>query len=344
MYCLFNLHVLTYYVANTFTVVSASHPHHLGNNMKFLALAVFSLTAVPAYAETCATSAPSSMPSSMPSSTPTTAPPSANTKSGKSPKSNTAASSKGGKGGKGGGYGRKLLSFEFHDEITAPWAEPNHANSELIVEAPGIWKIPDFLNNGEVLLLKESLDEEHSRFETCVGYVHEHLDCKSCFRLTLDNCRDDDECALLSKIFERIYAIWPTIFPQRDYLYVQRYEPGCGETLIHKDTKEGKTATATSTQVLYLSSGGGKVYFPNALPEETAIEPAAGALLTWLNVHPDGTDNDAAHHGIEANPVDAGVRYSLSYRVHFDEHQGLHQGLTERELDLAPSPTCPPIN
>lgn len=287
--------------------------------MKFLALAVFSLTAVPAYAATCPTD--SSAPSSRPSSTPTTAPPSANTKSGKSPKAPKAP--KGGKGGKD--ETRKLLSFEFHDEVPAPWAEPDHANAELIVGAPGIWKIPDFLNNGEVLLLKESLDEENSRFETCVGYVHEHLDCKSCFRLALDNCRDDDECALLSKMFDRIRAIWPTKAPQRDYLYVQRYEPGCSETFVHSDMIEDLTSTATSTQVLYLSNGGGKVYFPNALPEETAIEPAAGALLTWLNVHTDGTDNEAAHHGIEANPVDAGVRYSLSYRVHFDEHQEVVQ-------------------
>ena len=269
--------------------------------MKFLALAVFSLTA--GFASAGAGSV---------------------CKSTKAPKAPRAP--KGGKGGKGGGPdpGRKLLSFEFNDEVPAPWAEPDHKNAELIAQAPGIWKIPDFLINTEVVLLKNNLDADEERFETCAGYSHEHLDCKFCFRLTFDNCRDE-ECALLSKMFERIRAIWPTKAPQRDYLYVQRYEPGCSETFVHRDMIEDLTSTATSTQVLYLSSGGGKVYFPNALPEETAIEPVEGALLTWLNVHPDGTDNEAAHHGIKANPADAGIRYSLTYRVHFDEHQGVVQ-------------------
>ena len=135
--------------------------------------------------------------------------------------------------------------------------------------------------------------------------------------MSLESCRDDDECAVLSKIFERILALWPSQAPQRDYLYVQRYDPGCGETFIHKDMQEDMNAPATSTQVLYLSSGGGRVYFPNALPEDAAIEPLAGALLTWLNVHPDGTENDAAHHGIESNPMNADVRYALTYRVNF---------------------------
>ena len=239
------------------------------------------------------------------------------------------------KTGKGG---RKLAApFDFHEnkvsaEVSAPWSEPDHAKAELIVPSPGIWKIPDFLSIDEVLVLKESLDDEaeDGRFENCVGYgIQNQLDCKKCFRLTLDNCRDD-ECPLLSKIFERIRAIWPTESPQSDYLYVQRHEPGCSETKFHVDVTDSKTAAVSSTQVLYLSNGGGKVYFPNALPQKTAVEPVAGTLLTWLNVHPDGTENEAAYHGVEANPMDADIRYSLGYRVHFDEHKDV--GVGQRRL------------
>ena len=229
--------------------------------------------------------------------------------------------------------------FDFNEE--APWSEPDHAKAELVVPSPGIWRIPNFLSIDEVLALKESLDDEaeDGRFETCVGYgIHEHLDCKKCFRLTLDNCRDD-ECALLSEIFERIRAIWPTESPQSDYLYVQRYEPGCGQTSVHVDVTESMTAAVSSTQVFYLSSGGGKVYFPNALPQKTAVEPVAGTLLTWLNVNPDGTENEAAYHGVETNPMDADIRYALTYRIHFDEHQDV--GVGQRRLPVLP--VCAPV-
>jgi hypothetical protein len=77
--------------------------------------------------------------------------------------------------------------------------------------------------------------------------------------------------------------------------------------------------SATVTQVFYLSNGSGSVYFPNvdnsSKDDGLTIEPESGTLVTWLNVHPDGSHNEAAWHGIQATPKDADIRYALSYRV-----------------------------
>lgn len=200
----------------------------------------------------------------------------------------------------------------------APWAHPNDTRAELLAANPGICKIADFAETDVVSTMIKTFDNDE-RFERCVGSAHEHLPCKTCFRLSLENCVED-ECTIVADLLDQIRSLWPSKSVQRDYFYVQRYEPDCAPTLVHKDiTENDMEKSATATQVFYLSNGSGSVYFPNvdndSKDDGLTIEPERGTLLTWLNVHPDGSHNDAAWHGIQATPKDADIRYALTYRI-----------------------------
>ena len=162
---------------------------------------------------------------------------------------------------------------------------PNQPMAELIAKNPGIWKIPDFINLNLVERMMDTF-ENNERFERCNGEAHNHLECKH---------------------------LWPSINKQRDYLYVQRTEPDCDGTLVHKDVSEHDfSKSAMVTVIFYLRDGGAGVFFPSS---NVIIPPKAGMAVTWLNVHEDGSRNKVANHGIQATPKDASICYSLKYRI-----------------------------
>ena len=207
---------------------------------------------------------------------------------------------------------------EHYDRYTTPWATPNESNAELVTPDPGIWKIHHFLDEEMVHKMVTVFDSD-DRFDRCVGEPHDHLKCKECFRLSLNNVVDAEERLVLEYIFNKLNNLWPSKEEQRDYLYVQKYHPDCGPTLIHNDVTEyDGSKSATATTVFYLSDGGAGVFFPDA---NIVIPPESGMALTWLNVHPDGTHNRAASHGIQSTPKDATVRYAISYRVTVSEEE-----------------------
>jgi hypothetical protein len=204
-----------------------------------------------------------------------------------------------------------------------PWVHPNATDeATLVANDPGIWKTPGFLDDDLVERLLQTLGENGdgtTRFQRCVGSSHDHLERKKCFRLSSETARDADEGALVEELLERLNWLWPTdMIEQRDYMYVQRTEGGCGPTGIHKDLQENDiTRSATATVVFYLTDGGAGVFFPNA---NITITPQRGMALTWLNVHPDGSYNGKAGHGIQATPDGTPARISLSYRINFPQH------------------------
>jgi hypothetical protein len=189
---------------------------------------------------------------------------------------------------------------------------PIQPTAELIAKNPGIWKIQDFIDPNLVQRMLETFAYDE-RFERCNGEPHEHLKCKQCFRLSLSSSRETEEKELIHELIQKIKDLWPSGNTQRDYLYVQRTEPDCDGTLVHKDvTEHDFSKSATATIVFYLSDGGAGVFFPTS---NVIIPPKAGMAVTWLNVHEDGSHNKAAEHGIQATPKDAGIRYSLTYRI-----------------------------
>ena len=193
-----------------------------------------------------------------------------------------------------------------------PWMAPIQPTAELVAKNPGIWKIQDFIDPNLVQTMLETFAYDE-RFERCNGEPHEHLKCKQCFRLSPSSSRDTEEKELIHELIQKIKDLWPSGNTQRDYLYVQRTEPDCDGTLVHKDvTEHDFSKSATATIVFYLSDGGAGVFFPTS---NVIIPPKAGMAVTWLNVHENGSHNKAAEHGIQATPKDAGIRYSLTYRI-----------------------------
>ena len=193
-----------------------------------------------------------------------------------------------------------------------PWMAPIQPTAELIAKNPGIWKIQDFIDPNLVQRMLETFAYDE-RFERCNGEPHEHLMCKQCFRLSPSSSRDTEEKELIHELIQKIKDLWPSGNTQRDYLYVQRTEPDCDGTLVHKDvTEHDFSKSATATIVFYLSDGGAGVFFPTS---NVIIPPKAGMAVTWLNVHEDGSHIKAAEHGIQATPKDAGICYSLTYRI-----------------------------
>jgi hypothetical protein len=204
-----------------------------------------------------------------------------------------------------------------------PWLRPTTSGATLVANDPGIWKIPGFLDDPLVERLLHSLSEQEkdgttARFEGCVGQSHAHLERKKCFRLSANTARDADERALVEDLLVRLNEVWPNDAEQRDYMYVQRTEAGCGMTEVHKDLQETDLKRlATATVVFYLTDGGAGVFFP--YPGIT-ISPERGMAITWLNVHPDGSFNNWAAHGVQATPDGIPDRISLSFRITLPQH------------------------
>jgi hypothetical protein len=204
-----------------------------------------------------------------------------------------------------------------------PWLSPNTLGATLVANNPGIWKIPGFLDDHLVERLLQSLSEEDNdgtiaRFQGCVGESHEHLERKKCFRLSANMTRDADERALVEELMVRLNEVWPNDAEQRDYMYVQHTKAGCGMTEVHKDVQETDfQRLATATVVFYLTDGGAGVFFP--FPDIT-IAPERGMAITWLNVHPDGSFNNWAAHGVLATPEGIPDRISLSFRITLPQH------------------------
>ena len=143
--------------------------------------------------------------------------------------------------------------------------------------------------------------------------------CKQCFRLSISNSISDEEEKLVKDLMSKLNNLWPSQNEQRDYLYVQKTEPDCHPTKVHKDTTEyDVTKSTTASVVFYLSEGDAGVFFPHA---DLVIPPEKGMALTWLNVHPDGEYNIKAGHGIQAMPKDGNVRYALSYRINLTDEE-----------------------
>ena len=219
----------------------------------------------------------------------------------------------------------RLSKSEVEDEIVddakgeeEPWTAPNQPMAELIAKNPGIWKIPDFINLNLVQRMLETFENDE-RFERCNGEAHDHLKCKQCFRLSPSSSRDTEEEELTRELIQKVEDLWPSLNKQRDYLYVQRTEPDCDGTLVHKDvTEQDFSKSATATVVFYLSDGGAGVFFPSS---NVIIPPKAGMAVTWLNVHEDGSRNVVADHGIQATPKDASIRYSLTYRITLSDEE-----------------------
>lgn len=200
-----------------------------------------------------------------------------------------------------------------------PWATPSHSGAELVKANPGIWKIDNFIDEDTVTRMMKVFEGNDNRFERCNGNPHDHLMCKQCFRLSIGNSINDDEEKLVNDLMGKLNSLWPSNNEQRDYLYVQRTEPDCHPTLVHKDVTEyDVTKSATASVVFYLSQGGGGVFFPHA---DLVIPPEKGMALTWLNVHPDGEYNIMAGHGIQAMPKEGNVRYALSYRINLTDEE-----------------------
>jgi hypothetical protein len=208
------------------------------------------------------------------------------------------------------------------DVDVEPWMAPNHNQAEQIAKNPGIWKIPDFLDQSLVQRMLETFtNDADKRFARCHGESHNHLKCKQCFRLSpsSNSSVDFEESKLVQELLENIQYLWPSEARQRDYLYVQRTEPDCDATLVHRDvTEHDFSKSATATIVLYLSDGGAGVFFPES---DMVVPPEAGMALTWLNVHEDGSHNPAAWHGVQATPRDASIRYSLTYWITLSDEE-----------------------
>jgi hypothetical protein len=141
------------------------------------------------------------------------------------------------------GAGRRLATGNTADDDVEPWMAPNHNQAELIAKNPGIWKIPDILDQSLVQRMLETFTNNFdNRFERCNGQAHSHLKCKQCFRLSpsssSNNSVDTAESKLVQEITENIQYLWPSEAPQRDYLYVQSTEPDCDATLVPKDATE----------------------------------------------------------------------------------------------------------
>jgi hypothetical protein len=195
-----------------------------------------------------------------------------------------------------------------------PWMTPNHPKSkaELIASDPGIWKIPDFLDQSIVQRMLETFTNDE-RFERCIGGAHNHLKCKQCFKLSSSNSLDADEVELVQELLKKLQTLWPSENQQPDYLYVQRTEGDCDATLVHKDFSDHDLSKSPTVTVAFsLSDGGAGVFFPEI---DVIVPPEAGMALTWLNVHEDGSYNPAASHGVQSTPKDGGIRYSITYRI-----------------------------
>ena len=237
------------------------------------------------------------------------------------------------------GFGMSLLTFEeccndrrrnldetVYVQYETPWALPNESSAELLASNPGIWKMDNFIPDTIVDQMLSVFDAD-ARFDRCNGEAHAHLKCKECFRLSLQNSVNDEERSMLEYLFKKLNNVWPSEQEQRDYLYVQKTHPDCGPTLVHRDVMEHDYArSATATTVFYLTDGAGAgVFFPNvdSIKNETgiAIKPKTGMALTWLNVHPDGTHNVAASHGIQATPASDTIRYAISYRITLSDEE-----------------------
>lgn len=74
--------------------------------------------------------------------------------------------------------------------------------------------------------------------ERCNGNPHDHLMCKQCFRLSVSNSISDEEEKLVKDLMSKLNNLWPSQNEQRDYLYVQKTEPDCHPTKVHKDVTE----------------------------------------------------------------------------------------------------------
>jgi hypothetical protein len=117
--------------------------------------------------------------------------------------------------------------------------------------------------------------------------------------------RDADERDLVEELMVRLNEVWPNDAEQRDYMYVQRTEAGCGMTEVHKDVQENDfQRLATATVVFYLTDGGAGVFFP--FPD--------------ITIAPDGSFNNWAAHGVQATPEGIPDRISLSFRITLPQH------------------------
>lgn len=101
---------------------------------------------------------------------------------------------------------------------------------------------------------------------------------------------------------------------KRNYtIYTQHVKAGHGPMAVHRYvSEEDNTKSATASMVMYLTDGGAGIFFPNA---NVTITPQRGLAVTWLNVHSDGSHNNAANHGVQAMPK--GVQDRVSLNIHF---------------------------
>jgi hypothetical protein len=88
-------------------------------------------------------------------------------------------------------------------------------------------------------------EDFEKRFARCHGESHNHLKCKQCFGLSpsSNSSVDVEESKLVQELIKNIQYLWPLEARQRNYLYVQRTEPDCDATLVHKDVTEHNFAT-----------------------------------------------------------------------------------------------------
>lgn len=181
-----------------------------------------------------------------------------------------------------------------------PWTSPNSENAELLEEDPGIWVIPNFLNNDDTIKLANLLEKyrDDTGPSPCSRTAPDGRNCIYFTENEVSQNYEEDEAVFYSNIRNKVQALWP----QLNLL----------ETNGIYDVPKDKTDpfgyhwdhSFESTTLIFLTDNddgrGGNFVFPFAGPNGVTVTPKKGTVLTWLSRRSDGEMNKSHAHGIQA--------------------------------------------
>ncbi|MDP1026638.1 2OG-Fe(II) oxygenase [Sphingomonas sp. KR1UV-12] len=179
------------------------------------------------------------------------------------------------------------------------------------IDAAQVYYYPDFLDDATCDRLIAMIDA-HRRPSTLLSDRNDQG-----FR-TSDSCDMDRWSPDVQPTDEAIATLLGIDAAHGETMQGQRYAPGqhfrahhdyfhSTESYWERMQKEGGQRTWTAMIYLNAVEEGGATWFPQA---GIKVAPKRGLLLTWNNMKPDGSPNEATIH--EGMPVVAGTKYVVT--------------------------------
>jgi hypothetical protein len=190
--------------------------------------------------------------------------------------------------------------------------------AELLAADPGIWKLPDFLDDelvDKIKILADKYGNALGHYQRCSIFTMPEE--KKCLRLIpalTETDKVDHELSL--ELRAKFQSIWPQ-FHLREHLSVYDQKRGSVDPAEYHYDGIG-IGHMPATVLIYLADSeegtGGDTVFPLVGEDGLAVSPKKGTALTWLNIHADGLLKENSIHGAQATTSESSGRMILTQK------------------------------